>query len=277
MSDLSVYPDSDSRKSDPEDYQYSEQNTPIKQEAYRHVLRVNMAILRAIRNKAIQQGWTQQPHFFHADFHSGPGIDPTGKPGSPLIFAEEKTKFGLPHKVHLFEKNPITFAQLKRNTVHLSPEFFLMHETDYSTILDYLPDSEDKQLYGTLYLDPSNAFKAVLPVNLLNQIISLCPKLEIIIWIAAATFKRIRTGAPSPERLALRSQMKMINKKHWFVRQPYGIHQWTMLVFTDWDEYPGKDDSFFDAKTEEGDYLLDRLSSTKAEREMHQLSLFGDK
>ncbi len=210
--------------------------TPIKQQALSDALRqqINMIV-------HFTKSWQGVEPYLYLDLNAGPGISQDLQPGSPIIFdriANDYMREWDNFRFHgyLYEPDVLTFANLK-NTLGSNTRFTLFQES-HEILLEQLKQpqrhfasTKPKGTYGTVYADPSNA---ALPWHLLEKLNQVYPRVDIMINIACASYKRT---IASIGYQTLAQRLPRI-KEHWIVRKPYGHHQWSILIGTNWKRYP---------------------------------------
>jgi hypothetical protein len=210
--------------------------TPIKQQALDAALRQQMSLV-----VQITKTWNHRKPYLYFDLNAGPGVNDDNELGSPMIFnrvAEEfiqKTR-RFYYEAMLYEADHSTY--LKLLTVLGNDARFAIKNTDHGSLLDELqrrryqiPFNERKWIFGTIYADPSNA---TLPWDLLEEMNEVYPHVDVMINIACASYKRTISMAGYQ---TLADRLPRV-KKHWIVRRPFGKHQWSILIGTNWDDYP---------------------------------------
>ena len=248
-----------------------------KQQSFTHALDLHMNLV--VHIPAFKDSSSYQPYLYF-DLHSGPGRSPEGDEGSPLIFQNLANKYtqAYPHfnyHARFYEAEPHNYIQLKKN-LNDSPSIEIIrndHRTELPKLLERYQKSKTKNYgYGVVYADPSNAN---LPWELLQEMKRLFPRVDIMINIACASYKR---NISSDDYYTLAERLPKV-KKYWIIRKPVGKHQWSILVGTNWDSYPDwKKKEFY--KWDDGDIGSDyfsRIAYTKNQRrDQRQPRLFSD-
>lgn len=211
---------------DSEQYKWSP-NTPHKQLSFRLLLQLHMDIVNTIRHK---NAWAARHPYKYFDLHGGYGIDGEGELGSPAIFHNVATDKQMPYDAHIFEADKEAFASLSVVTGKF-PASFHVHYEDHHKLIARLDGRLYKWQFGIAYCDPSNA---EIPVDVLQAIVESYPRLEIVINLAAASYKRTNCH---PDWTRLNEVLQSI-KQTWIVRKPLDKFQWTILVGTDWKGFP---------------------------------------
>lgn len=245
-----------------EQYQHSN-NTPQKQDAFKKAIGLHMDIVQKIWKK--YPGANQVYRYF--DLHGGMGVDPDGNEGSPLIFKriadEKKVKF----RARVWEGHSETYASLQSHTKDIQG-MTVYHEDHNDMDRSYLLPC-DRKAYGVAYVDPSNA---EVPIEALLKIRDCYPKVDFMIYIAAASYKR-QVNQKDYEDLA--SVLHSL-KPHWIIRKPIQKFQWTFLIGSSWFNFPDwKAEGFHKFLTAEGGTYFEQACYTKTQiREMYQPPLF---
>jgi hypothetical protein len=149
-------------------------------------------------------------------------------------------------------------------------------ETARDLLTHYLQHTRHpKSHYGLIYSDENGALP---PFALLGDYARHLPHLDILIHVAATPIKRQRLSPNHPLSERLDELMATIAKEQWIVRQPYGHHQWSFLIGTNWDAFPRfKRQGFWPVSSPEGARILRILSWTTQERSDHeQQNLFPE-
>lgn len=217
-----------------EQYKASEY-TPIKQQALEAALTQQIDLVVTITGK-----WQNPKTYLYFDLNAGPGVTDTGHVGSPLVFRRIANEFSsiypyFKYKARLYEIDPRMYTKLIR---HIGADRnFRVENCSHEAIGEVLksalskPFNQRKWVFGAIYLDPSNA---QIPWELLEQANEVFPHIDIMINIACASYKRT-IATEGYETLA--EKLPRI-KKHWIVRRPFGKHQWSILIGTNWENYP---------------------------------------
>ena len=135
-----------------------------------------------------------------------------------------------------------------------------IHCGDSSELLSNYGRGTHASRFGYVYVDPN---VPSIPKTLTEFYAHTCnQKIDLIINIAATSLKR--------QGLSLEQEIRqvMAYKRKWLIREPYGRHQWTMLIGTNWvkvNDWSAKGFHLLD--TEAGRAIFDRVSKTKQELE----------
>lgn len=212
--------------------------TPIKQQALEAALRQQMNLIVHIWEK---RAWNHPKPYLYFDLNAGPGITKDQKPGSPVIFRRVAEEYrnnwdNFRYDATFYEADPLTYTQLQK--VFNGDPRFEIKNAEHDTLREELEvkrqRTSQKQrdwVFGAVYADPSNA---ELPWELLEEMNKVYPRVDVMINIACASYKRsvARAGYQT-----LADRLPQV-KKHWIVRKPFGKHQWSILIGTNWPDYP---------------------------------------
>lgn len=202
------------------DYCYSD-STPAKQEGLSAMLNLWFNVVRQSRINA-QAKWTFRAEpVLLIDLFAGPGVDPFGNPGSPLIFIQEAERARIDYRLMLFEDDPETAAQLKQ-TVEPYRACASVYEVRNEFAADYVERSPYRN--AIIYCDPSNAD---IPVGALLRLLQKLPRADVLINLACASYKR-QVALPGYEMLG--DRLAKLGKEYWLIREPLHKHQWVMLM-----------------------------------------------
>lgn len=240
--------------------------TPIKQRSLDGALRQQLSIVAQITKR-----FNNPQSYQYYELHSGPGTTDSGNLGSPLIFQRIATRFWQQHthfnfQATFFEADKTVVTKLK-NALGQDPRIHIRNE-DHKTFIDELDriahetsPKKRKWVFGTVYADPSNA---ELPWELLEKFNEVYPAIDIMINIACASYKRTISQVGYK---TLAERLPRI-KSRWIVRRPYGKHQWSILIGSNWKKYPAWEKfGFYPWKGSElGEYYFEILTLTKEQR-----------
>jgi len=216
--------------------------TPRKQQSLLNALEQQINLVVHITEK-----WTGVKPYLYFDLNAGPGITQDNQPGSPIIFqrvaneyAQKWQKFRF--EGTLYEADLQTYSELLKN-IGTDARFNVSHASHIALAEELdkrakLPEKERKWVYGTIYADPSNAD---LPWDILERANEVYPRIDVMINIACASYKRT---IASVGYKTLAERLPRI-KDHWLVRKPYGRFQWSILIGTNWTQYPAWEKKFF--------------------------------
>lgn len=268
---------------DSDQYRRSEY-TDLKQQSLASLLDLHIKICQKIFMKNHSRVYVAHPTYLYFELHSGYGYDPeTGHPGSPIVFLQAANALSLDYHAYFCERDDETRHTLE---AHIAKYNQRSHGAtidfwgDHNALLTTFPQEPQRNRYGVVYADPSNA---VIPLELLQTFNKAYPKVDIALNLACTSHKRASraTGAPH-----LSEELKAIGKKYWIVSEGVGNFQWSILFGTNWDRYPdftSRDKQglyfrkWYRSTSKQGKLILDKLSKTKKELDEdhgEQLTLF---
>lgn len=232
--------------------------TEIKQRGLSFAFRVGMVVAK----KYPADG------YFHFDLHAGSGYnDEAGCIGSPLAFLSEARRAGCTHYFAGFcDRDRAQIETLLRRPELDHDRCRLFHGNN-AELLRMVPDIirlyGKKRLYalGSVLSDPNGAD---VPIDELAWLARECPRIDIILHWNSTIVKRLRGGI-KPSQMSLIDATEYIKKSSWLIREPAGIHQFTMLIgrnyrFGDWKSF-----GFYHLDSREGQEVLQRCSLPKHE------------
>lgn len=276
-------------------YGFSE-NTPLKQ---KHLAELMHAMFPAIRSIMKRQDWALKDWATYIDMTAGPGYYPEfNLRGSPLIAIDTAYETGLALNSWLFEQDAQTYEHLLENLEARTGLF--LERSDDSIRRAFLCDGRQKDpsemgitvmnqsyeiglphvlaverqqqgkgynkkryRFGMLYLDENGK---VPPIGYLQAIAGVLPRIDLVIQLATTTIKRRLHSAVDPWPYSLAEVIDMIGKDYWIVREPFGKHNWSFLVGTNWDSFPElRSQGFRRTNTPDGQELLRYLDQTRRE------------
>jgi hypothetical protein len=270
-------------------------NTAVKQQ---HLAALMGVVFPAIRGIMRKHTWALQDYATYVDCTAGPGFYPDlDLPGSPVLALEAAEKAQLPLRALLFEERLETYDRLVGHLHEFWPGFVwertadgygdhgilldgaapgairvTTEQRDYNqTIARWVDDErraqgdwpDKKHRFGMLYLDENG--KAP-PLTMLQDVSTNVLHLDLVLHLATTTLKRRGQSPVDPWPFRLRDVMRIIGKKHWVIREPYGKHNWSFLVGTQWANFPElRKIGFYRAETAEGLELIEFMDRTRKE------------
>lgn len=258
MSDSTTYRESDSTKK--------------KQSRFQYTLGVNSAIAARIIAKG---PWWERSYMF-VDLTAGPGRSSDGEPGSPLIFLTMMRNRQQQYEAHFYERDADTMAALRANVAQFERCNVVCgttecHPEDHAEIVNAWPGNKNQ--YGMVYCDTSNA---QIPVDVLKHLSIRYPKMDIVINIAFASYKR---RCNLGHYVMPEDAIAQIGKKKWLTTPPEAKHQWTVLIGTNWDNYKehkaAADERFYDIASPEGKEIASEIFFTKHQRQQTLFDIRG--
>jgi hypothetical protein len=112
---------------------------------------------------------------------------------------------------------------------------------------------------GTVLCDP-NGNK--IPVESLAWLAGQCPRMDFIVHWNSTGSKRQRNGC-KPEDRSLRDVIEALNKKYWLIREPTGIHQFTLVIGRNFQAGDYKAQGFHHIDSLKGTDMLNRCDLTR--------------
>lgn len=251
--------------------------TPIKQQALEAALRHQINLVVHITKKFVNY---RRPYLYF-DLNAGPGLTEEQQPGSPLIFKRVAEEYmsnwsNFRFEAFLYEAELQTYSRLV-SVLGSDPRFTIEHN-DHKALNIWLdksrsiPFNRRKWVYGAVYADPSNAS---LPWELLEEMNDVYPHIDIMINIACASYKRTISMVGYQ---TLANRLPKI-KDHWIVRRPFGKHQWSILIGSNWPDYPAWKEKEFYPWNDKGigsDIFTKLVYTPDQIREQIQLKLWDD-
>lgn len=249
--------------------------TEIKQRGLSLAFRIGLVVVNKIAR--------QVPHarYFHFDLNAGGGYNhEAGCIGSPLTFHNEARLANCTRYFAGFcdrDKHQVE-SLLRLPTIRDDPQSFVLHG-DNDQLLAMVPDivshyGERRQhAIGSILSDPNGAD---VPIDAIIELAHICPKLDVIFHWNSTITKRLRYGV-SPQQLVLQDVVRLVRKEHWLIREPVGIHQFTLLIGRNWRFGDWSKNGFFDLDTPRGQAVLDRCSLSRRDidrRDQPDLSLW---
>lgn len=253
---------------DSERYRYSDA-TPGKQHFLDGFTRMWAGAFNGIRRKHRKAKWFKStPIIF--DLFAGPGIDPTGQPGSPLIIAKALRQSGVGYfELNAYEADSETCNSL-RSAASTDGNIYVFN-ADNSLVTERLY-RYDNGRYGFVYVDPSTP---ALPIDTLTAICNVYPKMDILINIAGNSRKRM---AHLPGYIPLNEQFQKLGKRTIRITDGKGKLGWTFVCLSNWTAFPEwEKENFVNWETDRGQDWFDELVYTKQQRhDKIQPRLFDD-
>jgi three-Cys-motif partner protein len=249
--------------------------TRYKQEHLNHILRTHVKICSKIISRS---NWAQEAyHYF--DLNAGPGTyvhDGELIKGSPLVFLEEQKAFDIKCHAVFFEIDDSNRTNLVQNVAKYTgkPGLSLAFHGNHEKFLPcYFPSPVQKRVrkvYGLVYSDPTGSSP---PFELLQRMFSrkCYSTLDVLLYFSATNHKRQLMAPACPLSNRLDAVLRSIQKKYWIVREPYGRHQWTFLIGTNWTDFPVFEGlGFHRLDSPEGKRILAKLNYTNLEMKTYE-------
>lgn len=206
--------------------------TPLKQKIFGQIVRKHLEISACIFKK--NRHWIS-PYYWYIDTNAGRGESPDGGDGSPLLFLREAAKFPIKVKALFIELREANCSALRSRIASEFGKFpssrAQIQHGDHSQVLSEHFCGDPSQ-YGLLYVDPSGNMP---PFDLLARFSKHYRKMDIVINTPCATVKRVSRAFGTEQ---LPDYLSKIRKDYWVIREPFGAHQWSFLIGTNWDSFP---------------------------------------
>lgn len=209
--------------------------------------------------------------YWHFDLNAGSGFnDQVGCIGTPLTFLAQAKAAGLDRYFAAFcdiDKDRVTELMLRPEVAN-DERAFVMHG-DNSELCAAIPHiieargERPEHALGTILSD-DNAVG--IPVAALSRLTGGCPKLDIVIHWNSTAHKRVLRAMPASRLMSLPEAISAIRKPHWWIREPVGVHGFTLLVGRGVDIAPPRALGFHRVGTHFGDTVLERCTLTAAEQ-----------
>lgn len=205
--------------------------------------------------------------YFHFDLNSGSGInEKVGCIGSPLAFVRAAESVGCTRYFAGFCDIEQEFIGqlMAREEVQRNNRCFCFHG-DNASLIDAIPDiiaAQDRpsRAIGMVLSDP-NGFEV--PLDKLAWLSTQCPGLDIVVhWNSRV--RRLYRGKEWPF-IDIDEAVKVLNKRHWLIREPRGAHQWTVLIGRNIQVGDHKQLGFWRLESPKGADIIDRCRANPGE------------
>lgn len=116
---------------------------------------------------------------------------------------------------------------------------------------------------GVLFHDPNG----VPELELLERVSRLpsMQRVDLLLYVSATGLKRARTAATTGYRLT--ELVERVDKKHWLIGETRGGQQWTMLIGSNWANFPDwKKKGFHKINSREGKAIVEKADKTRKEQ-----------
>ena len=264
-------------------------NTFLKQDTLRDLFSTHIKVSKGVFRKA--KLYRMKSKYLYVDLNAGSG-EYNNIQGSPLVFIQtyNNSKTKKPYLAQLCEIDTQSAESLRytckqlmtvvkeENTDETRTCILESSSGDILKIINRdnrmwvndtihnLSDDQGLQYMGMIYSDP-NGCETFENLRKLSNIKAL-RMVDIVMHISGTTIKRVCCSNPNATRLI--DGINSINKKYWWVRQPYGPFQWTFIIGTNWYDFPNLETcGFYRTDSTEGQRILNFISHTR--KEMEQL------
>lgn len=241
-------------------FNFCSEATKYKQQHLETILRTHIRIVKAIFGRNNYSSLSKK--YIWIDLNAGTGWlkkENSIEAGSPIIFLQIAEEFPeIDFVCCLFED--YFFDELVKNLQHYRKlkNVELLFFRDHNTINLHT----NKKYYGMIYHDPSGFPNFDLIENIYkNNSLNL---VDVLINCPTTTVKRVRKA--HEDYLKLNEYLLKIKKSNWCVREPFGKQQWSLLIGTNWDNFPTfSKQGFYQHNSEYGASILKKMNETKKE------------
>lgn len=216
--------------------------------------------------------------YFHFDLHGGSGINEEAKVvGSPVLFRELAESIGVSFRMHVAEIDDGRAKILSRRLD--DSDFSFVHHGDNRELAAMIPDiishcrENPAKAVGSIVIDPNGA-KGI-PWGELSDVLARCPRLDVVLNYNAVIMKRMAGQGMLDLHVSLDQLPSMLNKKHWWIRKPRGIWQFTIIVGRNFAMGDHKRIQLYNWDSDEGRQCLRRAMHTTEERRLAGQKAFG--
>jgi three-Cys-motif partner protein len=241
-------------------------HSPFKQEVLQRFLVEHVAICREIGKR-----WHQW-EYLYIDMYSGPGylLNYHDIPGSPVI-AMRTCQGIVPFRGIAFDVEESNCKKLAERTqgqftIHCGRSEEAMERIARTLV--------PARRLGLVYADPCSLSPANTELLDALRAFSMVPSvqyIDILLHVPATTYKRVRgvNLKKNIQQPRLDEALKRINKKIIKVSRPDDRHQWTFILFTNY-EHPqfASRVGWHSINSDKGGLRLDRISRTQAEQDL---------
>lgn len=233
---------------------YSRQATPYKQfaldNALGHLLGSSVSVARKEGAPCIV-----------CDMTAGPGTDPQGQDGSPLIIAKHMEVFrakGADVRLVCVDKNAEHLRQLEPLLHERYPELAVEYFRAQSAALATIPTGA----VGLTYWDPTRYND--LDHDLLSHFGRSHRRMDILITRECLAGYRMMRATHCPGTLAMQDYLALTGKKRNYVLEYTKYHWWALGFADNWETRPiGKMRGFVEVGSKEGQQLCNKWVGTK--------------
>ena len=249
--------------------QYSEW-TLEKHQQLGGLFRMYVPIVQSLRqNRRLRR-------FVYFDLYAGPGLYDHGASGSPLLAAYAFHNQPWCEALHCFEEDWDTYRKLTASTAAYD-KLIAHHARNQDGINFDVVKRIPADAYGICFSDPNcgHADSVFGPLEVLNEVASRWPRVDIVAYLSATNIKRIRASFGGKHLI---DQVRSIHKRFVRIRKPSGRHQWTFILLTGWKDFPEwRKEGWVNLDSPLGLTYLEQLDETSKERRARENpSLFDD-
>lgn len=249
--------------------------TQEKQNIFSGLMTMHVAIVKGILSR-----WRKiSPFYYYVDMTAGPGVykDEDGRAivGSPVIARMALTDANVKYRMYLVERDSSVFDTLKswfsEEAIPRASEQYLCFG-DAEELVPAIRFADQYKHYGLVYADTTAQIPPFETFRRLGQSRQY-DNMDFIMTYAAASHKRQIKSSLCKTEERLPELLGRINKKFWLIREPYGKHQWTFLIGTNWADFPRWNKrGFYGITNKRGNEIYRKIWLTNAE--MEELTMF---
>ncbi|MBT3367770.1 MAG: three-Cys-motif partner protein TcmP [Nitrospina sp.] len=238
-------------------------DTILKQNNLRTILKTHFAICKSIMATKYYANKTYQ--WF--DLTAGDGLNPEdGTSGSALIFYEEAILANIIFNAVFIDKSEQNCKLLTERLPERKDITIICG--DHKDIMPKFMSNRKQFNLGFVYMDGNG----IPNFNILSKISesNWFKNIDLLINCPATAIKRSRSNKPY-----LSENIKSINKKDWVIRTPAGPWQWSLLIGSNWHNFPAwKKHDFYKITSDTGQMVFNVLNKSKRERDGCQMNMF---
>jgi three-Cys-motif partner protein len=152
--------------------------------------------------------------------------------GSPIAMYREAVRCGVAPLMHCVDRDPEALSILSAESLVIEnfDKRIFLHNGDNAEFhvlaFERVRERENPQYaHGIALFDPNDS---VINLELLAGFSRLLPGVDIVINYSGAAIKR--ANGAGANRADLRAYLEAADKKHWLIRRPLGIWQWSLLI-----------------------------------------------
>lgn len=203
--------------------------------------------------------------YMHFDLNCGSGTnEEVGCDGSPIAFLHAAKRAEVQRFMASFvDRDTKAVKELLVHSAVAGDDRCFVHHGDNAEYIDAIPDiirgrrERPEWAIGSVLCDPNGTD---IPVVKLSQLAVACPRLDVFLNWNSAAYKRQRGSKGT-----LAEAVEAIGKKHWLIRAPIGIHQFTVLIGRNVSVNDHKAEGFYHLESEHGRAIFDRCNLTRSE------------
>ena len=209
--------------------------------------------------------------YTYLDLFAGDGANAVGDEqidGSPVIMARQLAGKGISRRGFCFEVNKHNAEKL-RQRLTLEPSFHVVEGNHHYTIddvVEYLNSHPDQRpRFGMVYVDPNASLMPSALLRKLYRSTKSFEKVDCVTYLSACVIKRVN-GAHGNAWEAMTESLKQVGKRHIHIRVPEGQWQWTMVILTNYADFPLLTrQGFYPLCSQEGQAVVHMLEHTASQ------------